>query len=84
MTPPKDDILSERNRAEDIILGGLGFGEDASITTVELLESGYFKGSGHFDDGESFEFESDDEATELELWAIDILEGALPQEQLAK
>lgn len=68
-----DSFLSETNRAEDIILGALGFGEDAHIVTVELLPNGYYRGTGRYSDGEVFEFESDVEADELERWAIDIL-----------
>jgi len=70
----KDDFLEARNRAEDILLGGLGFGEDASIIQIERSENG-FKGSGKWSDGEEFAFESEDELEELELWALNILLG---------
>lgn len=67
-----DECLSEKVRAEDIILGSLGYDEDASIVTIELTGKG-FKGQGKFKDGEEFTFESDDELDELSQWALDIL-----------
>jgi hypothetical protein len=68
-----DTFLSETNRAEDILLGALGFGEDAVIVTVELTETGCYRGTGRYKDGETFEFESDIEADELERWAVEVL-----------
>ena len=70
-----DDFLDEKTRAEDILLGSIGFGEDARITHLERTEGGY-QGQGVFQDGEEFEFESDGELDSLELWALGIL---LPQ-----
>ena len=70
--PKKDDFLNERTRAEDIILGSLGYDTDAKITHIELSDEG-FKGVACWDDGETFEFESDFELTELEIWAVNIL-----------
>ena len=67
-----EDFLSERQRAEDILLGALGYGEDASIITIERIDDG-FKGTGRFSDGDTFIFENEDELTELEKWALDIL-----------
>ena len=69
----KEDFLSERNRAEDIILGTLGFGEDASIISISFTESGFYKGIGRWADGETFEFGSEDVPGELEMWALKIL-----------
>lgn len=68
-----EKFLSEENRAEDILLGALGFGEDASIVSVELTDDGFYRGVGKFGDGETFDFTSDIEADELERWAIGIL-----------
>ena len=68
----KDDFLSERSRAEDIILGSLGFGEEASVLTIELTPAGY-KGVGRWPDGETFDFESDEQPGELEKWALKVL-----------
>jgi hypothetical protein len=68
-----ESFLNEVNRAEDILLGALGFGEDARIVSVELAPDGFYRGVGQFGDGETFEFSSDIEADELERWAIDIL-----------
>ncbi|MBN8550341.1 MAG: hypothetical protein J0M12_13585 [Deltaproteobacteria bacterium] len=69
----KEDFLSERNRAEDIILGSLGFGEEASIVEVSFTADGFYKGTGRWPDGETFEFESDDTPGELEAWALKVL-----------
>ena len=69
-----EDCLNEKTRAEDILLGALGFGEEASLSSIERTGDGY-KGIGEWGDGESFEFESDDEPSKLELWALEILIG---------
>ena len=68
----KDDFLSERNRAEDILLGSLGIGEEANIVTVEITPQGY-KGVARWNNGEEFSFESEDEVDELQQWALSIL-----------
>lgn len=75
-----DDFLSETQRAEDIILGSLGYGEEAHIVLIESTENG-FKGVGVFDDGETFDFESEDELTELDLWALEVLKRKLKNEK---
>ena len=67
-----DDFLNERTRAEDIILGALGFDSDARILSVSLADDG-FVGTATWSDGEEFEFESDDDVTEIERWAIEVL-----------
>ncbi|MCB0328644.1 MAG: hypothetical protein KDD70_03240 [Bdellovibrionales bacterium] len=72
MTPAKEDFLEEHVRAADILLGGLGFGEDAQVIEV-TLEGERFFGRGKWADGEEFSFESEDEVTDLEKWAIEIL-----------
>lgn len=69
----KEDFLSERNRAEDIILGSLGFGEEATVLSVSLTADGGYRGVGRWPDGETFEFESEDSPGELERWALSIL-----------
>ena len=68
----KDDDLSPQARAEDILLGSLGFGEDAKIITVEQTDRGY-RGVGVWPDGEKFQFENDDELDDLQVWALRIL-----------
>jgi len=70
----KDSLEDQVIRAEDIILGSLGFGEEARIISIERTEIG-FAGRGTFDDGEEFDFESEDQLGTLELWALGILEG---------
>lgn len=67
-----EEFLSEEVRAEDIILGSLGFGEEARIISIAAVDGG-FKGLGRWADGEEFEFESDSELNELELWALGVL-----------
>ncbi len=66
------DDLSPRVRAEDILLGALGFGEDARVISIERTDSGY-KGVAVWPDGEQFEFESDDKLEELDEWALTVL-----------
>ncbi len=67
-----DDFLDEVTRAQDILLGALGFGEEAKVLAVAKTECGY-AGQGVWPDGEKFDFESSDELSELELWALEIL-----------
>lgn len=67
-----EEWLEERVRAEDILLGSLGFGEEATVVTVQGDESGYH-GLGRWPDGEEFEFYSEDEVDELQLWALQVL-----------
>jgi hypothetical protein len=64
--------LDPKARAADILLGGLGYGEDAQIISVKKLKIGY-KGLGCWLDGEEFEFESEDPTSELEDWALNVL-----------
>ncbi|MCI5064608.1 hypothetical protein MRY87_02660 [bacterium] len=72
MGKKKDDFLAERVRAEDILLGGLGFGEEATIIDV-VLERDLYRGRGRWRDGTEFEFESDEEPSDLERWAIEVM-----------
>jgi hypothetical protein len=71
MTKNGDD-LSPQTRAEDILLGSLGFGEEAKILTVERTSQGY-RGIGVWPDGEKFQFENDDELDALQVWALGVL-----------
>ena len=69
----KPDVLDDpKVRAEDIILGALGYGEDASIVHIARSNTG-FVGKGVFRDGEAFDFASDEELNDLEEWALQIL-----------
>lgn len=68
----ESDDLSPNVRAEDIILGSLGFGEEARVLSIERTPEGY-KGIGRWADGEEFPFESDDELDELQEWALGFL-----------
>ncbi len=70
------DDLSPRVRAEDILLGSLGYGEDARILSVERTSTGYH-GVGVWSDGEEFSFECDEELDDLQEWALSILEEQL-------
>ncbi len=67
-----DDCLDEVTRAEDVLLGALGFDADARIIAITKTEAG-FSGLGQWSDGESFEFESEDELSDLERWAVEVL-----------
>jgi hypothetical protein len=78
MTKKDGDDLSPQVRAEDIILGSLGYGEEARIVSLERTPEG-FKGIGRWADGEEFSFESDDEVDELTEWALQIVLSALPK-----
>jgi len=67
-----EDKIDELTRAEDILLGSLGFGERTKIISIELTSAGY-RGKGRFEDGEEFEFESDEELDKLQRWALAIV-----------
>jgi hypothetical protein len=71
------DFLDEKTRAEDIILGSLGYGEEATLISVTTTEAG-FEGIGHWDDGEEFSFESEEGVAldELEKWALSVLSSS--------
>ncbi|MFO0416171.1 MAG: hypothetical protein ACK5Y6_02685 [Pseudomonadota bacterium] len=73
MAKPTDD-LSPQARAEDILLGSLGFGEDARLLSVERTAEGY-RGVAAWPDGESFSFQSEDDLDQLQLWALSVLCG---------
>lgn len=66
------ELENQSLRAEDILLGALGFGDTAKITFIHRTSHGY-AGAGKWDDGERFTFESDTPPTEIENWALDIL-----------
>lgn len=68
----ESDDLSPRVRAEDIILGSLGYGEEATIVSIERSPGG-FKGIARWADGEEFSFENDEELDELHEWALTVL-----------
>lgn len=67
-----EEFLKEDTRAEDILLGSLGFAEDAVIIELHSTPEGY-RGKAKFIDGELVEFESEDELDDLQRWALDIL-----------
>lgn len=71
MTKNGDD-LSPETRAEDILLGSLGYGEEARVVSIERTATGY-RGVGTWPDGERFTFENDDELGALEIWALQLL-----------
>ncbi|RMG43871.1 MAG: hypothetical protein D6719_02970 [Candidatus Dadabacteria bacterium] len=74
-----EDFLEATVRAEDILLGSLGFGEEARLLWVELTACGY-RGRAVWPDGEEFDFESDEEPDDLQLWALGVL-GKIEQKQ---
>ena len=61
--------IDENQRVEDILLGSLGFGEDARIVCIETTPGGY-RGEGVFADGERFEFACEEDLDELQIWAL--------------
>lgn len=77
-----DSFLNEVTRAEDILLGALGFDGDAAIIALSITEDGYH-GEGQWPDGDTFTFESEWEPDDLEKWALSIIERKL-NEQLQK
>jgi hypothetical protein len=70
----KDLIQDQFVRAEDIILGSLGFDGDATIVSISATESG-FNGRGIYADGEEFVFENDQPLEQIEIWAFEILKN---------
>jgi hypothetical protein len=68
------EVLTEEMRAEDILLGSLGYGEGARIVKVSGTTEGY-AGVGVFTDGEEFEFASDSPPDDLQRWALSIIRG---------
>jgi hypothetical protein len=71
-----EKFLDEKIRAEDIILGTLGFDTEAKIIKIYQTKEG-FSGKAQWADGEQFDFQSEDELSELEIWALKILEKEL-------
>jgi hypothetical protein len=68
------ELDDERTRAEDIILGSLGYGENARILEVQYNETGTgYVGKGVWPDGEEFSFASEEKLEALEYWALKIL-----------
>lgn len=67
----EEDFLSERSRAEDILLGSLGFVEGAQIIDVQLTPEGY-RGTARWSDGEEFSFSWEEGLDDLQRWALNI------------
>jgi hypothetical protein len=67
-----EDWEDELVRAQDILLGTHGFGEEARLLELKVSDRGY-SGRGMFQNGDHFEFSSDEELDELECWAVEIL-----------
>jgi hypothetical protein len=63
------ELLQPKQRAEDVLLGSLGFSEGARIISIKRVAEG-FAGVGEFSDGEQFDFRSEDELSALERWAL--------------
>lgn len=79
MTPKsKGDGLDKITRAEDILLGSLGFGPEAKIVTVEKVFDGY-SGVGIWPDGEEFQFSSEEDLDQLQCWALDVLSARVAE-----
>jgi hypothetical protein len=68
-----DDLEDERSRAEDIILGSLGYGLEAKILWIKETNSGFVGKGKWLSSSEEFDFKSDGDLLELEIWALDVL-----------
>ena len=68
--------LSDLCRAEDILLGALGYSDDAQLEKVLIAGSEINLHGKFLSDGEKFEAIYDCEIGPLENWAIDILKKA--------
>lgn len=68
----KEDLLDEKQRAEDILLGSLGYGFEARVISLSASTTGY-KGTGSWPDGEVFEFESEGELDSFQYWALGVM-----------
>lgn len=66
-----EDCLNEKTRAEDILLGSLGFAEEAQILSITASEQGY-SGTARWADGEEFDFEYEEGLDDLQRWALEI------------
>lgn len=64
-------LLDQRRRAEDILLGSLGFAEGASIVSLEKSNRGY-KGTAIWEEGDTFVFECEDDLDKLQDWAVSV------------
>ena len=71
-----NDELSELSRAEDILLGALGYSDDAKLEEVHLTEHEITLHGIFLSDGEKFVVNYDCECGALEEWAIEILRKA--------
>jgi hypothetical protein len=71
-----DDLHDERLRAEDVLLGSLGYGEGARVLSVCRTIEGY-RGRAAWNNGEEFEFESESDLEHLEEWALGVLAKVL-------
>ncbi len=76
------ELLQPKQRAEDILLGTLGFSEDARIISIVSTDTG-FEGKGAYSDGEEFSFTSEDSLSALEKWALDQLVTSFPHSKIA-
>ena len=69
---PSDQLL-ELSRAEDILLGALGFSDDACLEKVILRDGKIFLEGVFRSDGEKFSVQYDCDRGALEDWAIEVL-----------
>jgi len=68
--------LSEISRSEDILLGAMGFSEDARLKRVVVKREEVFLEGSFTSDGETFVSKFDGEFGPLESWALEILKAA--------
>lgn len=68
-----EEELSDLSRAEDILLGAMGYSDDAKLEKVKILGEQIFLNGAFRSDGESFSVKFDCERGKLEDWALEIL-----------
>ncbi len=69
-----DNFLDPKIRAEDILLGSLGYGEEVRIVSVSRIPNGY-KGIARWPEGDEFSFEYNDTLDTQQEWALAVLVG---------
>ena len=72
----ESDELSEISRAEDILLGALGYSDDAKLDKISLSGDEITIHGTFHSDGEKFVTIYDCDRGQLEDWAVEVLKKA--------
>lgn len=75
-TKQREDFLAEHQRAEDILLGAIGFGEDATLISLRI-EGSIIEGVVRFSDGDIIPFSYEESLSPLEEWALSVLKRSV-------